>query len=86
VTLFRIERDAEGFRRATVASAEVRFYKEEYLRSLGIPQVWDFFEARPRYHRYPSLNFEKTYTEEENNKLVEFVMAQKSITEGEEHE
>ena len=85
-TLFRIVRTEEGFRRETIASSVVRFYKEEFLRGLGIPQLVDFFEARPCYHCFPTLNFDKVYTEEENNRLIEFVMAKKEVIEGEEHE
>jgi len=86
VTLFKIVKDEEGFRRVTVASASIRFYKDEFLRSLGIQQLVDFFEARPHYHSYPGLDFEKVYSEEENNRLIEFVMSKKEVVEGEEHE
>jgi hypothetical protein len=86
VSLFRIEKSDEGFRRVTVVTARIRFYNAEFLTGLGIPQLVDFFEARPHYHRYPSLNFEKVYSEEENEKLLSFVMSRKEIVEDEEHE
>jgi len=86
VRLFRIVKDAEGFKRVTIASACIRFYKDEFLKSLGIPQLTDFYEARPYYHSFPTLNFDKVYTEEENNKLIEFVMERKELVEGAERE
>ena len=86
ITLFKIEKDAEGFRRVTIAKTEIKFYKEEFIKNLGIPQIWDFFDARPHYHSYPSLNFDKIYSEEENEKLLSFVMSKRELVEGEEHE
>jgi hypothetical protein len=86
VELFRIVRDNEGFKRKTVARTTIRFYKPEFLKSLNLPQILDFFEARPHYHSYPSLNFEKVYTEEENERLISFVSARREIVEGEEHD
>jgi len=86
VTLFRITRTEEGFKRERIASSIIRFYKEDFPKGLGIPQIVDFFEARPYYHSFPTLNFDKVYTEEENEKLLNFVMARREIVEGEEHE
>jgi hypothetical protein len=86
LTLFRIEKDAEGFRRVVLATSTVKFYNPEFLVGLGIPQLVDFFDARSHYHAYPTLNFEKIYSEEENEKLLNFVMSGKELVEGEEHE
>jgi hypothetical protein len=86
VTLFRIERDEEGFRRRTIALRTIRFYRPEFLSSLGIPQLVDFFEARPHYHSFPSLNFDRVYTEEDNERLLKFISEGKEVVEGEENE
>jgi hypothetical protein len=86
VSLFRVLKDKEGFRHIVIATAVVKFYKPEFLVSLGIPQLVDFFEARPHYHSYPSLNFSKTYSEEENKKLLDFILSKREVVEEEEHE
>jgi hypothetical protein len=86
VALFKIVRTDEGLRRVLIASSTVKFYKPEFVASLGIPQLIDFFEARPHYHSYPTLNFNKVYSEEENKKLLDFVLSKRKVVEGEEHD
>jgi hypothetical protein len=71
-----------------IAWVRLEFYKPEFLSSFNLPQLTDFYDAVPGYHSYPSLNFEKIYSEDENNKLLKFILDnnKKTIREGEEHE
>ena len=71
-----------------VAGVKLEFYKPEYLSSLGIPQLVDFYNAVPAYHSYPSINFDKVYSQEDNEKLLKFILENqgKIIREGEENE
>jgi len=71
-----------------IASVALEFYKPEYLGNFGIPHLVDFYDAVPGYHSYPGINFEKVYSEEENEKLLRFILSnnKKVIREGEEHE
>jgi hypothetical protein len=56
----------------TLAKAVVMFYKSDFLKNFP-PQLLDFYNAKPSYHGYPALNFEKVYSEEENKMLLEFI-------------
>jgi hypothetical protein len=71
----------------SLAAVEIKFYSKdgEFLKQFP-PQVLDFFEARPGYHSYPSLSFEKVYSEEENQALLELLERGGEHVEGAEHE
>jgi hypothetical protein len=71
-----------------VAWVRLEFYEPEYLGSFNLPQLTDFYDAVPGYHSYPSIDFEKVYSEEENDKLIRFIIGNNSkvIRQEEEHE
>ena len=47
----------------------------EFVERLGIAQLVDFYNAKPTaFHRRPRIDFNRVYSEEENAKLVEFIM------------
>jgi hypothetical protein len=71
-----------------VASAKIEFYKSDFLSSFNLPHLLDFYNAVPSYHTYPSLDFDKVYSEEENERLLKFIFRnnERIIREGEEHE
>jgi hypothetical protein len=71
-----------------IAWVRLEFYKPEVLSSFNLPQLTDFYDAVPGYHSYPRINFEKVYSEEDNDKLIRFILDnnKKIIREGEEHE
>jgi hypothetical protein len=63
----------------------IRFYNAEFLTQFP-EQVRDFYSWRPGYHGVPSINFDKVYSEEEHQKLIELAKSGKLIIEGEENE
>jgi hypothetical protein len=71
----------------SLASVVIKFYSKdgEFLKQFP-PQVLDFFNARPGYHSRPSLNFEKVYSDEENQALLRLVERGGEYVEGAEHE
>jgi hypothetical protein len=88
VEMVKLERGEEGSARSQrLASVVIKFYSKdgEFLKQFP-PQIIDFFNARPGYHSYPSLNFEKVYSEEEERALEELLRRGGEYVEGAEHE
>ncbi|MEM0106513.1 MAG: hypothetical protein QXX81_08300 [Zestosphaera sp.] len=50
------------------------------------PILQDFFNARPGYHGWPHLSFDKVYSESDVAELLKYVERNYEFTEGEEHE
>jgi hypothetical protein len=71
----------------SLARVDIKFYSKdgEFLKQFP-PQVVDFFNARPRYHSRPSLDFEKAYSEQENQELLALLERGGEYVEGAEHE
>jgi hypothetical protein len=83
ITLFELS--PNGKKR--LASAVVGFNRYDFIQNPEIPeQVKDFWAGRPRYHTRPTVSFDKVYSEQEHQKLLDFVLSKKSLIEGEEHE
>jgi hypothetical protein len=50
----------------------------EFVERLGIAQLVDFYNAKPTtFHRRPRIDFNRVYSEEENAKLLAFIMKHK---------
>jgi hypothetical protein len=75
-------------REEVIASTTIKFYTDDFIKELNIPQLIDFFEGRPGYHSKPYINTDRIYGEGEHAKLLEFIDVNngKEIIEGEEHE
>jgi hypothetical protein len=71
-----------------VACAVIKYRNPRWLMQNPqiLPQFFDFASAIPAYHRYPSIDFDRVYSEEEHNKLIEFIQKCMYIVEGEENE
>jgi len=65
--------------------AQIKFYNEEFLAQFPEP-IRDLYAARPGYHGVPSVDFNKVYSEEEHQKLIELAKSNRLIIEGEENE
>jgi hypothetical protein len=63
----------------------IKFYNDEFVKQFP-QQVVDLFNARPRYHSLRMVDFNKVYSDEENQKLLQLVVENKEIIEGEEHQ
>ncbi|MEM4976312.1 MAG: hypothetical protein QXT64_03190 [Desulfurococcaceae archaeon] len=50
------------------------------------PILQDFFAARPGYHGWPHLSFDKVYSESDVAELLQYIENDYEFTEGEEHE
>jgi hypothetical protein len=79
--LLRLEKQGEQ----VLAKVVIKFYKPEFLKNFP-PQLLDFYNAKPSYHGYPAINFNKVYSEEENKALLDFVNQNKEFLEGAEYE
>jgi hypothetical protein len=86
ISLIEIERDGKEVREKVLATVTIKFYNSEFLQTIGVPQVIDFYKARPGYHSRPGLDFAKVYSEEEHEKLLRLIASSPEIVEGEEHE
>jgi hypothetical protein len=69
----------------TLAKVVVKFYGAEFLKQFP-PQLFDFYKAIPPYHGYPSIDFNKVYSEEENKMLLELIEKGGEFIEGAEYE
>jgi hypothetical protein len=87
VEMIKLEKEGEERIVKSLGGVTIRFYSKdgEFLKQFP-PQIMDFFNARPGYHSYPSLNFEKVYSEEENQALLELLERGGEYVEGAEHE
>jgi hypothetical protein len=57
-----------------VAQVKMRGCRE-LVERLGIAQLIDFYNAKPTaFHRRPRIDFNRVYSEEENAKLLAFIM------------
>jgi len=81
IELLKIEKQGEQ----TLSKAVIKFYNSDFLKSFP-PQLLDFYQAKPSYHGYPKLNFNKIYTEQENEMLLKLISGGGEITEGAEHD
>jgi len=56
--------------------AQVRLWGcREFAERLGIAQVIDFYSAKPTvFHRRPRIDLNHVYSEEENTKLLDFIV------------
>jgi len=71
----------------TLKEVRIEFYDPEFLNRFP-PQLKDLYERRPRYHTKPHLIplFEKSYNQEENDRLLALLDGPNVVREGEEHE
>ena len=88
ICIVRISCPGEEVSSEIEACAVVKYRSSSWLRQNPEipPQLIDFDAALPGYHRYPAINFDKIYTEEDHKRLIEFIKAGKYIVEGEENE
>jgi len=69
MTMFRLKGNGE---REALKEATIEFRDRAFLGRFP-EQVRDFFDARPGYHRPPTLDAAKVYGEEEHRRLVELL-------------
>jgi hypothetical protein len=69
MTMFRLKGNGE---REALREATVEFRSREFLEQFP-EQVRDFFDARPGFHRPPTLDTAKVYGEEGHRRLVELL-------------
>jgi len=81
IELLRLEKQGEQ----TLSKAVIKFYNSDFLKSFP-PQLLDFVKFVPSYHGYPSIDFNKIYSNEENKALLELINQGVEITEGAEHD
>jgi hypothetical protein len=88
VELHEIRCDVEDARFELLARATIEFNNLEWLmRQHDIPEpVKDFATWLPGYHSRPVANFNKIYSETEHIKLLELVLTERHIREGEKNE
>ena len=70
---------------STISVTQIKFYNAEFLTQFP-EQIRDLYSWRPGYHGTPSADFNKVYSEEEHQRLIEFIKSGKLIIEGEENE
>jgi hypothetical protein len=69
----------------TISKAIIKFYNSSFLQNFP-PQLLDLYKAKPSYHGYPTISFDKIYSFEENNALIELINRAGEYIEGDEHE
>jgi len=68
-------------------SAIIRFEHIEWIEKQDLPAMLkDIVHWAPGYHSPPKIDFNKVYSEDDVQKLLEMIRQKVRITEGEEHE
>jgi len=64
---------------------QIKFYSADFLKQFP-EQIRDLYNGRPGYHGTPHIDFNKIYSEQEHQSLIELIKSGKLIIEGEENE
>lgn len=73
-----------------ISAANARFYTREsgmnYFKSKGLDMIADLISWTPSYHSYPGVDFNRTYSQEMTDRLLEWILSKDYWFEGEENE